>query len=68
MMKQHASVQSRQFEMHELHISFDKTFVAKSKYLLIAMGIASLYCLGYGVMLFHEFKKMGILDIVMELR
>jgi hypothetical protein len=66
-MKQHASLQSGQFEMHELNISFDKSFVAKSKYLLIAMGIASLYCVGYAVMLFHEFKKMGILNIVMEM-
>jgi hypothetical protein len=46
----------------ELHVSFNKNFVSKSKSLLVVMGVASLYCLAYGIVLFHEFKKMGIFD------
>jgi hypothetical protein len=50
----------------ELQLCFDKDFFAKSKYLLFAMGFASLYCLGYGLVLFYEFKKMGVLQAIVE--
>jgi hypothetical protein len=50
-----------------LNLSFDKDFFTKSKYLLFAMSIASLYCVGYAIVLFHEFKKMGVLEVVKEM-
>jgi len=58
---------THRFDGQDMNVSFDKDFFLNSKYVLCAMGIASLYCLGYAVMLVHEFKKMGILTIVLDL-
>jgi len=51
----------------ERTISFNKEFFVKSKFVLLAMGVALLYCMAYGVVLYHEFKKMGVLDLVKDL-
>lgn len=45
---------------HDCKISFNKAFVQKSRVVLIAMGLAFLYCIGYGMILIHEFDQMGI--------
>jgi len=47
-------------------VSFDRIFVQKSRVVLIAMGLAFLYCIGYGMILFHEFDQMGILGWILN--
>lgn len=66
-MKHTIGANSKQTEtMEDIQLCFDKDFFVKSKFLLFAMGIASLYCLGYGLVLFHEFRKMGILQVILQ--
>ena len=61
-MKHKSQTQRPQFlSDHDCKVSFDRTFVQKSRVVLIAMGLAFLYCIGYGLILFHEFDQMGIL-------
>lgn len=50
----------------QMEFHFDKEFILKSKYVLIAMGMASLYCIAYGIVLYHEFRKMGIIEILSQ--
>ncbi|RYY09529.1 MAG: hypothetical protein EOO04_38260 [Chitinophagaceae bacterium] len=50
----------------QMRFCFDKEFFLKSKYVLVAMGMASLYCIGYGIVLYHEFRKMGIIEILSQ--
>lgn len=67
-MKHTIDAQAKRTETTEhLQLCFDKDFFVKSKYLLFAMGIASLYCLGYGLVLFYEFKKMGVLQAIVQM-
>ena len=56
-----------QYFAQQTSAAFDKDFFNKSKFVLLAMGVALLYCLGYGIVLYYEFKKMGVLDLVKNL-
>lgn len=47
-----------------LTLTFSRYYFRNSKPLLITMGLALVYCAFYGVVLVHEFKKMGILDMI----
>ena len=50
----------------DLDLSFNKYYLRHSKSLLVVLGLAALYCLGYGVLLVQEFNRMGIIDLILN--
>ena len=59
---------NRQNYLTKTNTSFNRYFLTNSRTLLIGLGFALLYCLFYGCILVHEFRKMGIIDIILNSR
>ena len=51
---------------NDLDLSFNKYYLRHSKSLLVVLGLAAVYCLGYGVLIVQEFSKMGIIDSILN--
>lgn len=50
--------------VQEREIPFNSYYLKKSKSFLFSMGLAMLYCVGYGVVLVQEFSRPGVIDTI----